>query len=270
MAPHYNNYYNMDYKKNIEIYQNTQKICKEICFPLENPIKYSHMSSHFTSDSILNKFVSPNYKPLIFVDNIDSFDMARNMTNSTGRILVLNLASFIRSGGGVERGCKAQEEDLYRKSNYFQANNNSFYPLEKRDVVYSPSVFIIKDSKYNLLDMPVQVSCLAVAALKNPPLLKFPSTKTYYKNTRDKNMMREKIDMIFKVAILHKHTDLVLGALGCGVYNNPKEEVALMFKKSILKYGKYFKRIGFAILSSGQNSNYNVFKKILDPLNEKF
>ena len=274
----------MHSKNNIEIYEHTKKICRELNFPPEPSVKYDYGSPHFSDYFIFDQIPSPNYVPLIIVENIDSFDMARKIithetknsdtiipdsnTTDNKKILVLNLASFMRSGGGVERGCKAQEEDLYRKSNYFQANNHNFYPLRKSQVVYSPTVHIIKDSDYNLLDKPVTVSCLAVAALKNPPLFKMTGMRQHYKNDIDRNIMQAKIDMIFKVAILHKHTDLVLGALGCGVYNNPRVEVALMFKKSIQKYGKYFRRIGFAILSSGDssNSNFNIFKKILSTI----
>ena len=255
----------MQYNKNIEIYQHTKTICKKLNFPLERAIKYDYNAPDFSDDYIFNKFSSPNYNPSIIVDNIDSFDMARKMIVPTdnNKILVLNLASFLSSGGGVERGCIAQEEDLYRKSNYFQANYRNFYPLRKSEVIYSPTVYIIKDSNYNLLDKFVAVSCLAVAALKNPPLVKISGANNYYERDIDKTIMQEKIDMIFKVAIMNGHSDLVLGALGCGVYGNPKFEVALMFKNSIMKYGKYFKRIGFAILFRKENSNYNVFKKVL-------
>ena len=75
--------------------------------------------------------------------------------------------------------------------------------------------------------------------------------------------MQDKIDMIFKVAIKHGHLILVLGALRCGVYKNPNREVAVMFKNSIDKYGHYFKKIGFAVLSGANNDNYEIFRDII-------
>lgn len=47
-------------------------------------------------------------------------------------------------------------------TNYFQADDPSFYPLGNLEIVYSPLVHIIKDAKYQLIE-PVPVSCLAVS-----------------------------------------------------------------------------------------------------------
>ena len=55
-----------------------------------------------------------------------------------------------------------------------------------------------------------------------------------------------KIEFIFKMAIQHGHQYLILGALGCGAFNNPPYAVAKLFKQAILKFGRYFKKIGFA------------------------
>lgn len=254
---HNNN--NKEYYK--AIYFDTLEQCNRLNLNHVSSVKYNYDSKEFNDNKILATITTNTYRPLVLVDNIDSFDMAINMKSNN--IMVLNLASFLSSGGGVTNGCKAQEEDLYRKSNYAFVNNNNFYPLAMNECVYSPLVYIIKDSNYNLLKTPIAVSCLAMAGIKNPQL-KLTSNKTItYNRSLDRERMKQKIDMIFKVAIYCGHTDLVLGALGCGVYNNPIKEVATMFKQSILKYGKYFKRIGFAILCGDDDTNIRIFKRVL-------
>ena len=56
----------------------------------------------------------------------------------------------------------------------------------------------------------------------------------------------------------YEHTNIVFGALGCGVFANPPEEVAEIFNEMIKKYGKCFDNIYFAIKSIRDN-NYDVF-----------
>ena len=68
---------------------------------------------------------------------------------------------------------------------------------------------------------------------------------------------------IFKVGIVNGHDSLVLGALGCGAFRNPPDEVCRLFIDSCKVYGKYFKKVGFAILSLGTN-NLEIFTKRFD------
>jgi len=248
----------------IKIYEHTVEYCRKAKFPVCKPVIYQYDSDDFSDENILSQAELFNEPAMILVENIDSFDMARNLdkVSNTKRVMVLNLASDIRSGGGVKTGAKAQEEDLYRKSNYFEANSPNFYPLKYNEVIYSPSVHIIKDSSYKLLSNTCEVSCLAVAAIRNPSTHEVNNKKTYA-NAIDIKITQDKIDMIFKVAIKHEHTELVLGAIGCGAFHNPTEEIALMFKNSLAKYSKYFKKIGFAILSPMGNDNFDIFHKIL-------
>ncbi len=252
----------MDRRDNVKIFRHTVDYCKKTSFPVFVPFKHRFDDPEFSDAKILGAIV-PNQPAEIIVANMDSFDMARQMENGTGKILVLNLASHARSGGGVETGAQAQEEDLYRKSNYFEANRHSFYPLKMAEVVYSPLVHIIKDGSYQILPEAYAVSCLAVAAIRTPRLKFLPDKSETYLNEIDAQIMQNKIDMIFKVAIKHGHKQLVLGALGCGVFHNPVREVAIMFKKSIAKYSQYFTRIGFAVLSGPKNSNFEIFSSVI-------
>lgn len=248
---------------NIAIYNHTIQYCKKASFPAFIPFKHCYTDPDFSNEEILKEAVKYNLPAKILVENKDSFDLAREMEDGSGKIMVLNLASYLKAGGGVINGAQAQEEDLYRKSNYFESNCSSFYPLKMNEVVYSPLVYIIKDSEYQLLKKPYPVSCLAVAAIVSPKLKTLDNGKETYYYKNDLLIMQNKIDMIFKVAIKHEHKQLVLGAIGCGVFHNPVDVVAQMFKNSLEKYSQYFTRIGFAILSGPKNLNFEIFKDIL-------
>ena len=238
----------------IDVYRDTISRYTVSNFLVHKSIKYNYDSTDF---NIMygRAFESP---AKIIVENIDTFELARKLKEN---VMVLNLASHINAGGGVENGAIAQEEDLFRKSNYFQTLNQNFYPLAMNEVVYSPLVYIIKDNNYRPCT-PMPVACLAVAAILNPKVIADNGVKKY-ENFSDFQIMKKKIEMIFKVAIKHNHHNLVLGALGCGAFYNPPDQVAYIFKSCIEKYKYNFKTISFAILSGPGNNNFNVFNKIL-------
>lgn len=199
-------------------------------------------------------------KPVIEILDQDTFTMAINYLDEGLNPLVINMASDFKPGGGVSSGKTAQEEELFRRSNAHLTHPRNWYPLDIKDVIYSPEVTIVKDSRdkgYKLIE-PKIVSMIAVAAIRNPKLKADYTYKNFHYN-----LMLNKIESIFKIGVKHKHDSLVLGALGCGAFHNPPEEVAKIFKIMVDKYGKYFKKIGFAILVVKGNdmSNIKAFEK---------
>jgi uncharacterized protein (TIGR02452 family) len=197
--------------------------------------------------------------PIVEVVNIDTFDMAQQYCDDHGMsVLVLNMASNYKPGGGVRNGRTAQEECLFRRSNAYMTHPATWYPLEPTQVVYSPQVQVIKGSDYQRLSRPFNVGMISVPAIRKPRLL-----NSEYRDD-DRRLMSLKIEAIFKTAIEHGHDALVLGALGCGVFRNPPQQVAAIFKTMIRTYGAHFKRIGFAVLvvKGNDGENLRAFQKL--------
>ena len=169
-------------------------------------------------------------------------------------ISVLNLASSYCPGGGVAKGAVAQEEDLFRKSNYFLSLERKFYPIPTTSVIYTDTVHIIKDDNFKDLYYPFSVSMLAAAAIKNPTLINGRYLQSDY------NMMRQTIENIFKVGYLHNKETLVLGALGCGAYHNPPLIIISIFNEFLKKYDGCFKNIVFAVCST-RDDNFRLFNE---------
>ena len=65
---------------------------------------------------------------------------------------------------------------------------------------------------------------------------------------------------MFQIALHNNHDSLVLGALGCGAWNNPPEDVIEIYKDVIKKWDGVFKTIVFAILEI-DNKDYIVKNK---------
>ena len=230
----------------IQIYNNTKVIAEKYPKP-EKSIKISYNRLNIDWSKI-----KQNNAPSIKIFNDDTLIIANELYQKTKTdILVLNLASPYRPGGGVETGAMAQEEELFRRSNYYQSLTQQYYPIKDYERIYTKNVTILKNDYYQQIS-PYQCSFLAIAAIRKPLL-----DNNKYRNI-DRELMKKKIEMIFLAAIYYNYRNIVLGALGCGAYDNPPEEVAEIFVTFIDKYKIYFDNIYFAIKSVRDN-NYNIF-----------
>jgi uncharacterized protein (TIGR02452 family) len=189
-------------------------------------------------------------------------------------------------GGGVIGGCYGQEESLFRRSNLYVhmypycshaaeygLNRSSYsYPLNKRFggvYVHNALVFRKREQEgYELMDSCVPLSFIAVPAIRNP---KLTTERALYK--LDQEIALDKIRQIMKIGIDNYHDSLVLGAWGCGIFHNPPEIIAELFKQVLNEPGikDYFKIVHFAILEDScsfnvhnPSGNFIPFKKILE------
>lgn len=199
----------------------------------------------------------------ITVVNQDCLEVARELAEKMP--LVLNMASRRVPGGGAESGAGAQEECLFRSSNYFQALYplRQHYPLDKNfGGIYSPAVTVFRGLEadgYPLLAEPFKVNFVAVAGLNRPPL-----TADGHLTEQMRQATERKIRTILSIAVLHKQKTLVLSALGCGAFRNPPEDIARIFKEQLSQkpYCEYFETVIFAIKgdhNDRKNSNFKAF-----------
>lgn len=181
--------------------------------------------------------------------------------------LVLNMANAFHPGGGVETGSGAQEEHLFRSSNYFLSlyqysptlhktyklpKAKQSYPLDPAfGAVYSPLVTVFRGKEedgYPLLDTPFKASFMAVPAINGPELSK-NAEGIYVMSEKDRALTKQKMRTMFTIAKIHAHDTLVLSAFGCGAFCNPPTQIAQLFHQVLLEapFKTAFKRIIFAI-----------------------
>ncbi len=203
-------------------------------------------------------------KTVVTVLNDDCLAVAREEQNNP---LILNMANPQSPGGGVEGGSGAQEEHLFRSSNYLLSlysfddrlsktygitRAKQSYPLhEAYGAVYSPKVTVFRgreEDGYPLLDQPYKASFIAVPAIYNPILVKESNGK-YVMGDEDQSLTKEKMRTIFRVAKKHNHQTLILSAMGCGAFCNPPHQIARLFKEVLQEepYRTAFAKILFAI-----------------------
>jgi uncharacterized protein (TIGR02452 family) len=216
---------------------------------------------------IYNKELPPlpplSYKTKVSVANEDCLAIARTYGE---KVLVLNMANAYQPGGGVENGSGAQEENLFRSSNYFLSlyqfqeeyakkynlkKSKKTYPLDSRfGAVYSPGATVFRgreEDGYPLLNSPFKVSFLAIAAIDQPRLIE--KDKKWLLDEAGITLTKEKLRTLFSVAKANGHTVLVLSALGCGAFCNPPGHMAALFHEVLQEkpFAQAFTEIVFAI-----------------------
>lgn len=240
-----------------QIFQDTLDFCKKNYTMTHDSRRYK------TTDAVIKELkIEPKFeKTTVEVVDSDSFDYARKLTSNN--VMVLNLANDSYAGSTVASSQNGQEQTLYLCSNLPYRREVKHDPFDENEVIYTDNVEIIRSFKEGKRFLKPEerkiVSVIACAAICGPHL---NNDKTDFKYDEERDLTREKIDLVFRTAYLEKCDSLVLGGLGCGIFNNPSPVVAKLFNDAIIKYDKCFAHIGFAVLNDHRD-NYNIFKNII-------
>jgi uncharacterized protein (TIGR02452 family) len=173
-------------------------------------------------------------------------------------VLCLNFASAKNAGGGFLNGSQAQEESIARSSGLYESitHHMDFYKTNRGldtclytdAMIYSPEVPVWKDDEGNALDEYYRLSIITSPAVNAGAIMRNEPNNVVHIAP----VMLRRMEKVLSVSLLHGHKTLVLGAWGCGVFQNDPEDVAGYFAQH-LKEGKFknrFERIVFAIKSN--------------------
>ncbi|MFD6552546.1 TIGR02452 family protein [Streptomyces sp. NPDC058398] len=186
-----------------------------------------------------------------------SLEAARRLVSGgEDPVAVLNFSSARNPGGGYLNGAQAQEEALCRASalytcllrargfyDHHRAHRDAFYTDR---VIYSPGVPVFRDDRGRLLDEPFPAGFLTAAAPNAGVVL-----RTVPHRAADlPGALAVRAERVLETAAAHGYRRLVLGAWGCGVFQNDPEQVARAFR-GVLAQGRlegYFDQVVFGIL----------------------
>ncbi|KAK8847850.1 hypothetical protein M9Y10_018885 [Tritrichomonas musculus] len=207
----------------------------------------------------------------IFVNDFSSIQTAIDLHHRQYKhIYLLNFADSLKPGGGYLNGRGAQEESLCRQTLLYPTiRDNQIYEENKRygrkgsnNMIYSADVLVIRDNSYKLINENERftVDIISSAAVDNRE--RIPDAES---------LMEDRIRKIVMLAALESTREndggknaLVLGAFGCGVFNNDPNVIANIFAKILhgenLK--QYFNCIVFPIYKDHSNL-IQIFKKAL-------
>jgi uncharacterized protein (TIGR02452 family) len=207
-------------------------------------------------------------RPVIEVTPETTSAAARRLVEREGnaRVAALNFASARNPGGGFLGGARAQEEDLARCSalyvcqlrqpTYYEENRACTSMLYTDHLIYSPDVPFFRDDGHALLPAPFLLSVLTSPA---------PNAGEA-KKRGDGGGVRETLErrahQVLSVAAHHRHSVLVLGAWGCGVFRNDPRAVAEVFARLLgdVPFATVFSRVVFAVYDrSKEQATYRAF-----------
>lgn len=210
----------------------------------------------------------------------------QNRKHPGQRIAVLNFASPTNPGGGVKRGSSAQEESLCRCSTlyptidrrwlwdkYYTPNRDARDPIGTDALIYSPGVVICKTDESIPERMPPEefvtvdvITCAAPNLRERPWNAYNPGSGLTVNLTKEQQyeIHLKRAKHIMHVAAAHGAEVLILGAFGCGAFQNDPEAVAAAYRDALAEYGKYFDEIEFAVFCRGyETGNYDAFRKTI-------
>ena len=207
------------------------------------------------------------------------------------KIAVMNFANAFLAGGGVLKGAGAQEECLCRTSTLYplifrRTLRDSFYkhhkdlntPKASDSLIYTEGVVICKTDEDLPKRMPkedwVTVDVITIAApdLREKSNIHFDLVNGgAHMNNAELFGYHVKRAIHMLTCAAAKGADvLVLGAFGCGAFQNDPEVVANAFKTALNVFPKVFEHIEFAVYCPpGGSVNYTVFKKVLGEFDNK-
>ncbi len=203
-------------------------------------------------------------------ENKDAFSLSREKLSDPaygGKVLVLNMASATRPGGGVRDGFGGQEEDLCRTStllmsleseaakDFYEYGNSFKNHLGTDAVVISPKVAVFRGGEKELLDEPFEVAVMTCSA----PNLRFG--KGGKSDEEYEELLYGRIEGMLRCAATQGYENLVLGAFGCGVFKNDAAFVAGCFNRALHAVGG-ISHADFAVLCTpGKERNFNEFRE---------
>jgi uncharacterized protein (TIGR02452 family) len=200
----------------------------------------------------------------ISVTNETTLQAAQRLVSQYGRVFCLNFASAKNAGGGFLGGSQAQEESLARSSGlyvciesqheYYSTNRACGTCLYTNYMIYSPKVPVLRTDDGNLLDAPYLCSFLTAPAVNAGAVLANEKD-----NARQiEPVMRQRIEKVLEVALAKGYEVLLLGAWGCGVFQNNPKDIAQYFKDILVENPQWkgiFKHIVFAVYDSSKDKN---------------
>jgi uncharacterized protein (TIGR02452 family) len=221
------------------------------------------------------EIAASSFQTVIQIKNCTAMQAGEELIKTGERTACLNFASAKNPGGGFLSGAQAQEESLARASSLYPALMKYFTEMYEYNrsrntylysdyMIYSPDVVFFKNDEDKLLASPYLMDILTspavnISAMKQNKPEELP---------RAKETMLRRIDKILSVFVSQKANNLILGAYGCGVFQNNPEDVAQYFAGYLTgngKYAKCFNKIVFAVFDrSKTQENIRAFERIFN------
>lgn len=215
-------------------------------------------------------------RTLVRVVNSDTIDFASSLlkraeaTGEKRKVFVLNMANQFTPGGGFSHGRLAQEEVLcfctglfhcLDKKEYegpngfgdFSASTHENVPVLRKGL-NDGFAFLKPEERWEL-------NVVSMASYDRHKLPKEERSGPF--SPEQYAGMHAKIAAILSACVHAGADTLVLGALGCGAFANPPNQVAEIFARVLHRFAGYFDAVYFSILAAPTDPKLAIFQKEL-------
>lgn len=245
---------------------------------IEQEMKKAISGSILYTPKMINELdvtTTGNHQTIIEVRNETTLNAAKRLKQNEGydKVIALNFASARSPGGGFLRGATAQEESLAYSSGLYpcivqmkemyEYNEKYKSALYSDYTIYSPDVPVFRNDSFNFLENPYNCSFITMPA-PNAGVLK---AREPHREKELETVMKRRIEKTLTIAINNGYDAIVLGAFGCGVFQNDPWKVAKYFSDFIYKDKRFkgqFKKIIFAVFDKEKNTpTFSAFKNVI-------
>jgi uncharacterized protein (TIGR02452 family) len=205
----------------------------------------------------------PDYETTIEVTPETALEATRRLSRTASDVVwCLNFASAKNPGGGFLGGAQAQEESLARSSGLYKTllSQHDFYEFHRKQssllyssrIIVSPDVPVFRDDHGEFLESPYLTAFMTCAAPNAGAIQRNePHNVPFIPET-----LSERIGHIFNIARERGARRLVLGAWGCGVFQNTPETVAALFRGWLTdntSVARIFEHVTFAVYDNSKD-----------------
>lgn len=201
---------------------------------------------------------------LVEVVNETTLGAARRLVDQGLRPLALNFANGIAPGGGFLDGARAQEEVLCRSSAlYATLAGDAMYEAHRARprpdstdwAVLSPSVPVFRTDDGTSLPKPWSLDVITCAAPYAPAL----------EQGEAGDLLERRIHRVLDIARTYEYRSLILGAWGCGAFENDPTRTAHDFRAALEgQFAGAFDHVVFAI------TDWSPERRFLGPFRDVF
>jgi uncharacterized protein (TIGR02452 family) len=272
----------------IQVFEDTKTFIREEPTLAQKAAEARQATEFYPGEEYPQISAQPDKEGMIRVTRKKTFEAAKALhkEHKDWRIAVLNFASATTPGGGVTKGSSAQEESLCRCSTlypaltsnalwdaYYSVNRAARNPLYTDALIYTPNVTICKtDVQFpERLEQSdwTEVDVITCAA---PNLRQRPGNMYNHDDSEAVIISPDELLALHKSRARHiltvaasKGVDaLILGAFGCGAFQNDPTVVAEAYKDVLEEMKGYFSLTEFAIYCRPrETANYDAFSRVL-------
>ena len=222
----------------------------------------------------------PSDRQAVRVHAGDWGEVSHTLTREHGACFaVLNMANAYVPGGAYVEGAGAQEENLFRRTDCHFSIDAHMYDVEQDRYRPEWTALISGDDGQVFLDTEHPRVCLRGAEdlasadlgyrwLADGEIFPFYELRAAAIDLRDgspfsPNKMQSRISAQLDTLIDKDVKHVVLGAFGCGAFQNPAKLVAEIYRQEISRRSAKFSVVAFAIFHAGYGpDNYAPFRDV--------